>query len=102
MSQNERPLSEGDEVHCPHCRGWHRTFRSNSQDLHPYDGVFKALQPKARAANVATLKAELRVLDGKIANPTQAVAEGGAIGRSCRPFVIRSDATRRSAPNSLN
>jgi len=44
------------------------------------DGVFKALRPTARAANVSSLKSDLRALDGKIANLTAAIEQGAAVG----------------------
>ncbi|HSL21511.1 MAG TPA: hypothetical protein VK886_08245 [Vicinamibacterales bacterium] len=42
------------------------------------DAVFEALQPNALTANVATLRSDLRALDKKIANLTEAIEEGGA------------------------
>ena len=52
------------------------------------DGVFQALQPKRVTANVGALRSDLRALDKKIANLTEAVEDGKAVA----PLVAKLQA----------
>ena len=48
------------------------------------DGVFDAMRPTTIAKSVDTLRAELKSLDRKIANLTEAIENGGAVAPSSR------------------
>ena len=61
------------------------------------DGVFKALQPRNINANVGTLRTELRTLDTKIANLTDAI-EGGAV---VAPLVTKLQARQKERDELL-
>jgi hypothetical protein len=52
------------------------------------DAVFKELQPKTVTANVGALRTELRTLDKKIANLTDAIENGAAVA----PLVAKLQA----------
>ena len=60
-------------------------------------GVFKALQPTAVTANVGALRTELRALDTKIANLTDAIENGAAVA----PLVTKLQARQAERDDLL-
>ncbi len=60
-------------------------------------GVFKALQPTAVTANVGALRTELRALDTKIANLTDAIEDGAAVA----PLVTKLQARQAERDDLL-
>ncbi len=61
------------------------------------EGVFKALQPKTVTANVGALRAELRALDKKIGNLTEAIEGGAAVA----PLVAKLQARQAERDDLL-